>query len=346
MTVDSRQTFQGREYAVDHDSIHRHTAVDVAVVRVEGPPLSPLDGALMQAPIVAKTVYTRGYPKLPGLRDASVTMQPGAVTNESVVSFAGDRLFLFSAISRPGNSGGPVVSEDGYLVGLSIVDATGQYPANEAFSPHYAGIPAQVVVQAVKDPTPHVQDPGIPAPCPWGRQSPRPTAPAAGEDPGGAAGLGSWVRPAGVRGEGGRGEAAGGRRRALERSRGGTGRGKGIHLHHRRRSIHVSPASETRTSKRLRPGLSWRSGVIQTMRASTRRVPRARDVFSGIRPMASSAIRNQTWSPADQKVPFGSRVGSRAVRVLAPPGPVLARPLDDDRQLAYWAERRKKAAKK
>ena len=151
MTVDSRQTFQGREYAVAHDSIHRHTAVDVAVVRVEGPPLSPLDGALMQAPIVAKTVYTLGYPKLPGLRDASVTMQPGAVTNESVVSFAGDRLFLFSAISRPGNSGGPVVSEDGYLVGLSIVDATGQYPANEAFSPHYAGIPAQVVVQAVKD---------------------------------------------------------------------------------------------------------------------------------------------------------------------------------------------------
>ena len=86
------------------------------------------------------------------------------------------------------------------------------------------------------------------------------------------------------------------------------------------------PASETRTSKRLRPGASWRSGVIQTMRASTRRAPRSRGVFSGIRPMASSAIRNQTWSPSgassapNQKVPFGSRVGSRAVRVLAPPG--------------------------
>ena len=78
-------------------------------------------------------------------------MQQGAVTNESVTSLAGERLFLYSAISRPGNSGGPVVSEDGYVVGLSIVDATGQYRANEAFSPHYAGIPAQVVVQAVKD---------------------------------------------------------------------------------------------------------------------------------------------------------------------------------------------------
>ena len=63
------------------------------------------------------------------------------------------------------------------------------------------------------------------------------------------------VRPAGVRGEGGRGEAAGGRRRALERGRGGADRGEGIHLHHRRRSIHVSPpAFETRTSKRLSSG--------------------------------------------------------------------------------------------
>ncbi len=151
MTVDPRQTFQGREYVVDPGSIHRHAEVDVAVVRVWGAPLSPLNGALMQAPIVAKTVYTLGYPKLPGLRDASVTMQPGAVTNESVTSLAGETLFLYSAISRPGNSGGPVVSEDGYVVGLSIVDATGQYRTNEAFSPHYAGIPAQVVVQAVKD---------------------------------------------------------------------------------------------------------------------------------------------------------------------------------------------------
>ncbi len=151
MTVDPRQTFQGRECAVHEGSIHRHDEVDVAVVRVEGPPLFPLDGALMQAPVVAKTVYTLGYPKLPGLRDASVTMQQGAVTNESVASLAGDKLFLYSAISRPGNSGGPVVSEDGYVVGLSIVDASGLYQANEAFSPHYAGIPAHVVVQAVND---------------------------------------------------------------------------------------------------------------------------------------------------------------------------------------------------
>ena len=64
-------------------------------------------------------------------------------------------------------------------------------------------------------------------------------------------------------------------RRAAARGRGGTGRGRRIHLHHRRRSIHASPASETRTSKRLMPGWSWRAGVIHTMRASTKRRPRA-----------------------------------------------------------------------
>ncbi len=149
MKLDRRQGFQGREYGIN--AIHRHREIDVAVLRVEGPPLSPVRGLLLQAPVVAQTVYTLGYPKLPGLRDASVTMQEGAVTNESVTSLAGERLFLYSAISRPGNSGGPVISADGYVVGLSIVDATGEYLEADAFSPHYAGIPAQVLATAVED---------------------------------------------------------------------------------------------------------------------------------------------------------------------------------------------------
>ncbi len=43
------------------------------------------------------------------------------------------------------------MSEDGYVVGLSIVDAAGRYDAGEAFSPHYAGIPGHVVVKAVEE---------------------------------------------------------------------------------------------------------------------------------------------------------------------------------------------------
>ena len=151
MDLDLKQVVQGSEYAISTDSIHPHREIDVAVMRLDGPPLSPAPGILLQGPVVAQTVYTLGYPKLPGLRDASVTMQQGAVTNESVTSLAGESLFLYSAIARPGNSGGLVMSEDGFLVGLSNVDATGQYVAEDAFSPHYAGIPAQVLVKAVED---------------------------------------------------------------------------------------------------------------------------------------------------------------------------------------------------
>lgn len=149
MKMDEQQEFQRHE--VKAKSVYSHPQVDIALIHVEGPPLSPLQGAIFQKPFVAQTVYTLGYPKLSGLMDASVTMQHGTVTKELATSLSGDSLFLYSAISRPGNSGGPVMSDEGYVVGLSVVDVTGQYQQDERFAPHYAGIPAQVVVEAVKD---------------------------------------------------------------------------------------------------------------------------------------------------------------------------------------------------
>ena len=151
MKVDPNQMFQGHEYEITDESIHRHAEIDMAVMRVDGPPLTPLPNLVLRPPIVAQSVFALGYPKLPGLRDASVTMQQGAVTNESVTSLRGHSLFLYSAIARPGNSGGAVMSEDGYLVGMSIADATAEYDGKDAFSPHYAGIPSQVLFQAVDD---------------------------------------------------------------------------------------------------------------------------------------------------------------------------------------------------
>ena len=150
MKVDKEQTFQDRTYIINDRSIVPHSEVDIAVIRVDEPTMSPLQGAIFQKPVVAQTVYTLGYPKLAGLKDATITIQEGAVTNGLVTSLSDEKLFLYSAISRPGNSGGPVVSEDGYVVGLSTVDTTAEYHLDVPFSPHYAGIPAQIVVSAVK----------------------------------------------------------------------------------------------------------------------------------------------------------------------------------------------------
>ena len=114
-------------------------------------PLKPLNGAVFRKPIIAQNVYTMGYPRLPNTRNASLTMQPGAVTNERVTSLKGQDLFLYSAISRPGNSGGPILSEDGFIVGLAVEDHLASYAEEQPFSPHYAGIPTQVVVSAVEE---------------------------------------------------------------------------------------------------------------------------------------------------------------------------------------------------
>ena len=105
------------------------------------------------------------------------------------------------------------------------------------------------------------------------------------------------VGAAGVRADGGLREAARDRRWALKPGRGGAGRGGARVV-----SIFTPAAvratcrraSETRTS----PGSSWWSGMIQTMRASTRRRPRSAGVSAGIPPTASSSMRNQTWSPS------------------------------------------------
>ena len=89
-------------------------------------------------------------------------------------------------------------------------------------------------------------------------------------------------------------------------------------------------------------GLEWAvRRVIQTMRASMRRSPRAAGVFSAMRQMTSSSSRNQTWSPSgsssapNQQVrPLGSRLGGRAIRIRGPPGQSPRHPSMTDRELA------------
>ena len=149
IVLDTSQEFQGKMLKLNKDSIYSHPDVDVAILQVNKPLLKPLMGLKYQRPVMAQTVFTLGYPKLPGLTEAPVIMQQGAVTSPEVTALSGELLFLFSAISRPGNSGGPVMSDDGYVVGLCNVDSTGEYRPAEAFSPHFAGIPSQIVVDAV-----------------------------------------------------------------------------------------------------------------------------------------------------------------------------------------------------
>ena len=50
-------------------------------------------------------------------------------------------MFLYSAITRPGDSGGPIISQDGYLVGIATKDLSVEREVS-SFAPHYAGVDA------------------------------------------------------------------------------------------------------------------------------------------------------------------------------------------------------------
>lgn len=157
MEVDGTQKFQGREFTVNQGSIYKSETADIAVIRVDAP-MRPVPGLAFLAPIVAQTVYTFGYPKIPNVRprlpntdEAYLVMQSGEVTNEHVVASDGAELFLYSAISRPGNSGGAIVSDDGYVVGIVTELTDGRYDGEDVFSPHYAGIPAHAIANAIRE---------------------------------------------------------------------------------------------------------------------------------------------------------------------------------------------------
>lgn len=155
MEVNRTQRFQGNQIAIEPRAIVEHEALDVAVLRVTEP-LHPVAGLAFLEPFVTQTVYTFGYPRLPCALptedgNSPLIVQRGEVTNDAVSVIAATDLFLYSAIARPGNSGGAIVSDEGYVVGMATDVIEGQYLDTSPFSPHYAGIPAHVIAQAVKE---------------------------------------------------------------------------------------------------------------------------------------------------------------------------------------------------
>ena len=156
MQVASEQAFQGRTVIVE--DVFQHGTEDVAVIRIKES-LATVLGLGFVDPMVSQKVYRFGYSRVPcsvpsNKGTSPLVMQSGEVTNESVLVFGGGELFLYSAISRPGDSGGAIISDDGYVVGMTTELSDSRVHTSEGeevFSPHYAGIPSHVLARAVDE---------------------------------------------------------------------------------------------------------------------------------------------------------------------------------------------------
>lgn len=78
---------------------------------------------MFRDPAWGDTATVLGYPPVPQVRDQAegspnLIVQGGEVVNPAATGLFGEPLFLYSAIARPGNSGGPIVAQDGRVIGL------------------------------------------------------------------------------------------------------------------------------------------------------------------------------------------------------------------------------------
>ncbi|WP_083880824.1 S1 family peptidase [Nocardia araoensis] len=130
-----------------------HGRIDVAVVSVEpsgnDQTLAPPRGMAWRAPEWADETYVFGYPPVPTAASAYLTVQRGDVVNPAMVAQDGTSYSLYSAITRPGNSGGPIVAHDGRVIGLVAREAFDRGRPNAA--PFYCAIPTGELVKALNE---------------------------------------------------------------------------------------------------------------------------------------------------------------------------------------------------
>lgn len=106
----------------------RSEDIDLAVIMVEPTAeigLQPLGGVEFRDPAWGDSTYVLGYPpsQLPDSEDGpNLIVQRGEVVNPAVRHYDRRPRFLYSAIARPGASGGPIVAQDGRVIGMVVAD--------------------------------------------------------------------------------------------------------------------------------------------------------------------------------------------------------------------------------
>lgn len=98
---------------IEHKFHEKH---DIGIVKLKKDirfPVFPYFGL----PYVLDNILTMGYPPLRGMREASLISQKGEI-NALCKDWGNCDCITISSTVRPGNSGGPVISSKGYIVGI------------------------------------------------------------------------------------------------------------------------------------------------------------------------------------------------------------------------------------
>lgn len=115
MTPSKTLSIMGNDYEY---SIRSHASKDIAVLILDGRVDGILSFPTFSSAEILDEVLIMGYPPIPCADDAYMLSQRGEI-NAVVGDYLNKtRNVVLSSVTRPGNSGGPVISKGGYLVGM------------------------------------------------------------------------------------------------------------------------------------------------------------------------------------------------------------------------------------
>ncbi|CRM88242.1 V8-like Glu-specific endopeptidase [Pseudomonas sp. 22 E 5] len=146
MMVRTQQTFQGIDCEIK--ACYSHESVDVGIIELSKPILRSSPSIGFRDPVIGERLYLLGYPPVPMSCEAPLILQGGEIVNEGVADIRNQKSFLYSAIARPGNSGGPVISHSGHILGIVTEDRVNPDQPHALF---YAGISTSTIASALAE---------------------------------------------------------------------------------------------------------------------------------------------------------------------------------------------------
>lgn len=139
-----------------------HEIVDVGLIFLNETiePLSK-DMAFRDSKLLEPIVIA-GYPTIPRSLAPCYTLQTGEISGQIKNTMDSYPMDLFSAIARPGNSGGPVLGMDGCITGIVTRSLERQQEESDAMAvlPFFASVPASEIGRCIGE----ITDGGIDVP--------------------------------------------------------------------------------------------------------------------------------------------------------------------------------------
>jgi S1-C subfamily serine protease len=146
MDLDETIHVNGHTARVLECHFDRSSPIDVGAVRISAvepflPDLQFRSASLLEEILVA------GYPSVPTTLGGFASFQRGEICQIGVPTMWKNELELFSAIARPGNSGGPLVTLEGNIVGLVTQSLEREKEEKDKLNPlpFFAAVPASDV---------------------------------------------------------------------------------------------------------------------------------------------------------------------------------------------------------